>query len=106
MLRTPCRGLLLGLGILSLVLAPSPAPAQPRLTGDWGGFRDRMAKRGVALDVDWLQTLQGVMSGGKDQDAGYWGTFEYTERVALRHDPGNTAALLLQNPCAFERNAP
>jgi porin len=92
MLRRPCRGPLLGLAILPLLLAPSLAPAQtpapetyagdfwtrPRLTGDWGGFRDQMAKRGVALDVDWLQTLQGVMSGGKDQDTGYWGTFEYT----------------------------
>jgi hypothetical protein len=28
-----------------------------------------MAKRGVASDMDWLQPLQGVMSGG---------TFEYT----------------------------
>ncbi len=69
-----------------MVSAQTPAPetyagdfwTRPRLTGDWGGFRDQMAKRGVALDVDWLQTLQGVMSGGKDQDAGYWGTFEYT----------------------------
>ena len=92
MLPTPFRGALLALGILSFLLAPAPAPAQipapetyagdfwtrPRLTGDWGGFRDQMAKRGLALDVDWLQTLQGVMSGGKDQDAGYWGTFEYT----------------------------
>jgi porin len=92
MLRRPYRGTLLGLAILPLLLAPSLAPAQtpapetyagdfwtrPRLTGDWGGFRDQMAKRGVALDVDWLQTLQGVMSGGRDQDAGYWGTFEYT----------------------------
>ena len=92
MRRTPIRGLLLVLAILPLFLAPAvvsaqiPAPetyagdfwTRPRLTGDWGGFRDQMAKRGVALDVDWLQTLQGVISGGKEQDAGYWGTFEYT----------------------------
>ncbi len=50
---------------------------RPRLTGDWGGLRDQMAKRGVALDVGWLQTLQGVMSGGTSQDTGYWDTFEY-----------------------------
>ena len=37
-----------------------------------------MAKRGVTLDVDWLQTFQGVMSGGKSRDSGYWGTVEYT----------------------------
>lgn len=82
----------LGLGMLMGLLSPNAAAAQtqapetyagdfwtrPRLTGDWGGFRDQMAKRGVTLDVDWLQLLQGVMSGGRDKDVGYWGTFEYT----------------------------
>ena len=33
------------------------------MTGDWGGFRDAAAKHGVTLDVNWLQTLQGVVSG-------------------------------------------
>ena len=66
--------------------AQTPAPEtyagsfwdRPRLTGDWGGFRDAAAKHGVTLDVDWLQTLQGVVSGGVNEDSGYWGTFEYT----------------------------
>ena len=66
--------------------AQTPAPEtyagsfwdRPRLTGDWGGFRDSAAKHGVTLDVDWLQTLQGVVSGGVNEDSGYWGTFEYT----------------------------
>lgn len=66
--------------------AQTPAPetyagdfwTRPRLTGDWGGFRDTMAKKGVTLDVDWLQILQGVISGGREKDVGYWGTFEYT----------------------------
>jgi porin len=80
------------LGALAGLAAPAAAPAQtpapetyagdfwtrPRLTGDWGGLRDQMAKRGVTLDVDWLQILQGVISGGREQDAGYLGTFEYT----------------------------
>src|SRR5512132_976586 len=28
--------------------------SRPRLTGDWGGFRDEMARRGIRLDVDVL----------------------------------------------------
>jgi porin len=86
------RFAILAFGMLVGLLAPAAAAAQtqapetyagdfwtrPRLTGDWGGFRDQMAKRGVTLDVDWLQILQGVMSGGRDKDVGYWGTFEYT----------------------------
>lgn len=69
----------LALGVLLAVLAPTALSAQtmapetyagdfwsrPRLTGDWGGFRDTMAKHGATLDVDWLQTLQGVMSGAR-----------------------------------------
>ena len=69
--------------------AQAPAPdtysgsfwERPRLTGDWGGFRNQAAKHGVTLDVDWLQTLQGVMSGGRSNTASYWGTFEYTLNV-------------------------
>jgi carbohydrate-selective porin OprB len=78
--------LLTGLVGPRLGLAQAPAPEtyagnawdRPRLTGDWAGYRDQAAKRGITLDVDWLQTLQGVMSGGVNQDASYWGTFEYT----------------------------
>ena len=38
---------------------------RPRLTGDWGGLRDELGKKGVVLDIDLLQTLQGVASGGR-----------------------------------------
>ena len=68
------------LGLVLLVMA-GPASAQPvdipatwggdfwsrpRLTGDWGGLRDELGKKGVVLDIDLLQTLQGVASGGLD----------------------------------------
>jgi porin len=80
------------LGFVATLFSPGMAPAQtpapqtyagsfwdrPRLTGDWGGFRDEAAKRGLTLDIDWLQTLQGVVTGGVNQSAGYWGNFEYT----------------------------
>ena len=54
---------------------------RPRLTGDWGGLRDELGTKGVVLDVDLLQTLQGVASGGRNEVATYWGTAEYTLNV-------------------------
>ena len=29
--------------------------SRPALTGDWGGFRNTMAKKGINLDVDLVQ---------------------------------------------------
>jgi porin len=82
-------------GLALLVMAgpthaqPVPIPAtwggdlwsRPRLTGSWGGLRDELGKKGVVLDVDLLQTLQGVASGGRDEVVTYWGTAEYTLNV-------------------------
>jgi porin len=55
--------------------------SRPRLTGDWGGFRDELAARGVRFDVDLLLTPQGVASGGRDTRAEFWGNAEYTLNV-------------------------
>jgi porin len=55
--------------------------SRPRLTGSWGGLRDELGKKGVVLDIDLLQTLQGVASGGRDEVATYWGLAEYTLNV-------------------------
>lgn len=78
---------------LALLVTPSLASAQPveapdtyagdfwsrpRLTGDWGGLRDELAKKGIVFDVDMLLTPQGVASGGRDTGAEFWGTAEYT----------------------------
>jgi porin len=52
--------------------------SRPRLTGNWGGLRDEMGKKGIVLDVDLLAIPQGVVSGGRDEEAGFWGTAEYT----------------------------
>jgi porin len=37
--------------------------SRPRLTGDWFGGRDWLAKHGVTFDLDLTQVLQGVSSG-------------------------------------------
>ena len=76
--------------------APAPARAQPvavpetwggdfwsrpRLTGSWGGFRDDLGKKGVVFDVDLLLTPQGVLTGGRDTGAEFWGNADYTLNV-------------------------
>ena len=88
--------LLLALSLTAIVtVVPGPAMAQfdgpekyggdlfsrPRLTGDWGGVRDEMAKRGIFLDLDYLQILQGVQEGGRKNDVSYWGEAGYTLTV-------------------------
>jgi Carbohydrate-selective porin len=35
-----------------------------KLTGDWRGVREELAKKGITLDVDLTQVLQGNVSGG------------------------------------------
>ena len=83
------------LGLVLLVMAgptsaqPVDIPAtwggdfwsRPRLTGSWGGLRDELGKKGVVLDIDLLQTLQGVASGGRNEVATLWGLAEYTLNV-------------------------
>jgi porin len=52
--------------------------ARPRLTGDWGGSRDDLAKMGVVFDADLLLTPQDVVSGGRSTGANFWGNADYT----------------------------
>jgi porin len=54
---------------------------RPRLTGNWGGLRDDLAKRGVTLDVDVTQVLQGVASGGRETGVKYGGVADQTLNV-------------------------
>lgn len=69
--------------LLSAGLAPSPARAEEAaaapaptyagdllsrstLTGDWGGFRDKAADKGVTVTLGLVQVEQGVPTGGAD----------------------------------------
>ena len=54
---------------------------RPRLTGDWGGVRDELGRKGVELDVDLLLTPQAVLSGGRTTGAELWGNVDYTLNV-------------------------
>ena len=55
--------------------------SRPRLTGDWFGGRDWLAKHGLTLDVDLTQVLQGVGSGGRDTGVDYDGLANYELNV-------------------------
>jgi porin len=92
--RATCAwAIVLGLVVLIMAVPASAQPvdipttwggdfwSRPRLTGSWGGLRDELGKKGVVLDIDLLQTLQGVASGGRDEVATYWGLAEYTLNV-------------------------
>lgn len=57
---------------------------RPRLTGDWGGLRDEMARKGIVLDVDAYWTPQTITSGGRDSGGSSWGN----AIVALTVDTG------------------
>ena len=75
--------LLLGLSLSTTLQAAETPPATPysgdfwsrsTLTGDWGGFRNEMANKGVTLDLSVTQVGQGVVDGGKN------GAWEYGGR--------------------------
>jgi len=47
--------------------------SRPRLTGDWGGVRDDLSKKGIVFDMDVYWMPQEITSGGKDETSGLWG---------------------------------
>lgn len=47
--------------------------SRQRLTGNWGGLRDDMAKKGIVLDFDVYWMPQAITSGGRSTDNGDWG---------------------------------
>jgi porin len=52
--------------------------SRPRLTGDWGGVRDELGKKGVVLDAEMFLLPGGVVTGGNDTNAQFWGNVDYT----------------------------
>jgi len=51
--------------------------SRSRLTGDWNGARNELADKGVTVNVDVLQSLQGVVDGGIEKDWKYGGSVDY-----------------------------
>ena len=55
--------------------------SRPRATGDWGGVRDEMGKKGVVLDADMFLLPGGVLTGGNKTNAEFWGNVDYSLNV-------------------------
>lgn len=51
------------------------------LTGDWGGSRTELAKKGIQFEVDFTQYMQAVTDGGKDRGGRYGGALDYLMNV-------------------------
>ena len=64
-----------------LCAQPYPVPdtwggdlgSRARLTGDWGGTRDELAKKGIVIDQDVYWTGSAILDGGKNETGGNWG---------------------------------
>jgi porin len=79
--------LLLGISLSVEIQAQETAPANPysgdfwsrsTLTGDWGGTRNDLAKKGVTFDLSLTQVYQGIIGGGKDELWKYGGRGDLT----------------------------
>ena len=92
-LTQACCLALLGLALLvgagPARAQPYPVPAtwggdlesRPRFTGDWGGVRDELGKKGVVLDVDFISTPMYVATGGRSTGYSAWNNAYYTLNV-------------------------
>lgn len=85
-LRLLSSALLMGLSSTANALGPVEVPetwggdlaSRQRLTGDWGGVRDEMGKKGVLLDANMVLLPGGIVTGGSDTDAEFWGNVDYS----------------------------
>ena len=48
-----------------------------RLTGDWGGERSKLIENGITVEIDSLQSFQGVVDGGVESKWKYGGSVDY-----------------------------
>lgn len=49
---------------------------RPALTGDWGGLRTDLINKGIRVDIDLIQTYQGVVEGGTRRHWKYGGSLD------------------------------
>lgn len=48
-----------------------------KMSGDWGGYRTKLADKGVKIDIDLMQVVQGVNGGGLNPGYKYGGSADY-----------------------------
>jgi len=55
--------------------------SRAKLTGDWGGSRSELAAKGIQFELDFTQTYQGVVDGGRDTGFEYTGALDYVLKL-------------------------
>jgi porin len=53
------------------------------LAGDFSGARTGLANKGVQFHIDWVQTVQSVVEGGRDSGTKYGGSLDYLLNIDL-----------------------
>lgn len=53
------------------------------LLGDFNGGRTSLANKGIQFGLDWNQSVQSVIDGGRDEDTEYGGTLDYNLTLDL-----------------------
>lgn len=53
------------------------------LLGDLGGARTSLAEKGIQFGINWNNTIQSVVSGGRDINTAYGGTLDYNATLDL-----------------------
>jgi porin len=51
------------------------------LSGDWNGYRDELAAKGITFDIDVTQVEQGIVDGGKSEAWEYGGRGDFTSHL-------------------------
>jgi porin len=70
-------------GILPLENYSGDFWSRSRLTGDWGGPRTHLAEKGMQFQLDFNQTFQSILDGGKDTTTKYEGSLDYIANFDL-----------------------
>lgn len=70
-------------GILSIPDYTGDLWTRRALLGDFNGGRTRLANKGVQFGIDWNQTVQSVVDGGRDDATEYGGTLDYNLTLDL-----------------------
>ena len=70
-------------GILPIRTYAGALEERDHLLGDMGGFRDRAVERGLRYELEWTQTWQGVVDGGRKRGDAYGGRLQLPITVDL-----------------------
>lgn len=70
-------------GLLPIPDYTSDVMTRAALLGDLSGSRTALAQQGIQFGINWSQTMQSVIDGGRDVNTAYGGTLDYDLSIDL-----------------------